>query len=204
MKQLIFDIETIGTESTAVCLEASFLVYDLKRDAHKSLDSLNPVTFKLSVKDQIDAGRTVCPETKIWWKEQIKLEPSLAKIVMPSPNDLTMMEFFNALRNYLREEGYAKNDWAWQRGTLDIMVIDSIFKQLDVDRNAFPIKWWDIRDLRTAIDLYGEGASRGYTPDYKTKILKELPNFVKHDARYDILLEVFMLREVGLFETEPF
>ncbi len=33
------------------------------------------------------------------------------------------------------------------------MVLDSMFKQTGLDQKQFPIHWWKIRDLRTAIDL---------------------------------------------------
>lgn len=202
-KQLIFDIETLGTESTSVCLCASFLVYDLVEDYSTSLEDLRSrvKTFKLSVEDQRSFGRVVDPSTLDFWKLQVAKHPELATMLKRNPSDISMLEFYDELYAWLLEQGYdRKKDWAWQRGTLDIMVLDSIWKNLRILQKDFPIFWWKIRDLRTAVDLFGDTELNGYIKGIKENADKYIKDFKKHDSVDDILLEVLQLRMIGLYQ----
>lgn len=203
MKQLIFDIETLGNDSTCVCLMASFLVYDLKEDSHTPLNSLRHrvKTFKLSVQDQVNHGRTINKGTVDWWSEQVREAPQLKAVLSPSPEDLTMKQFYEHLTEWLRIQGYNKyKEWAWQRGTLDIMVLDAIFRDVGIHMNDFPINWQKIRDLRTAIDLTAfPDKLNGYTNDAFEKAPIKIEGFAKHDPVCDILMEVMQLRDCGIF-----
>lgn len=203
MKQLIFDIETLGNDSTCICLMASFLVYDLKDDAHTPLNSLRHrvKTFKLSVEDQKSHGRTINKDTLDWWKEQLQTSPQLKSILAPSEQDVTMQQFFEQLEQWLIAQKYNKETgWAWQRGTLDIMVLDSMFRQLGIHQKTYPIYWWRIRDLRTAIDLTAfPDKMNGYTNDAFEKAPVKIEGFAKHDPASDILMEVMQLRDCGIF-----
>ena len=207
MKQLIFDIETLGSDSNCICLLASFLVYDLKEDSHTPLNSLRHrvKTFKLSIDEQSSVyQRTSDPDTVKWWKEQLAYAPQLKTILSPTPEDLTVEQFYEQLSAWLVKQGYNKDtDWAWQRGTLDIMVLDSMFKQTGLDQKQFPIHWWKIRDLRTAIDLTAFPEKlNGYTNDAWDKAPKVIEGFAKHDPVSDVLMEVMQLRDCGIFNYD--
>jgi hypothetical protein len=207
VKQLIFDIETMGTESQSVMLCASFLVYDLLEDATTPVAELEDRirTFKLNVAEQIQDGGVIEPSTVEWWGEQLVESPHLNELLHPQEYDLTMEEFAEQLEEWLKAEGYDKrNDWAWQRGTLDITVVDSIMKRTgryDYDR---PIFWWKIREIRTLIDILGAGRTRlnGYVDGIRERVEEFIPHFTKHNPAHDILMEVVQMREVGYFPTE--
>jgi hypothetical protein len=114
VKQLIFDIETLGADSNSICLLASFLVYDLKEDAHTPLNSLRyrVKTFKLSIEEQSSVyQRKSDPETVKWWKEQLAYAPQLKSILSPTPEDLTVEQFYEQLSAWLVKEGYNKDTW---------------------------------------------------------------------------------------------
>lgn len=206
MKQLIFDIETLGNDSHCIMLMASFLVYDLKADTPLNLNELRPrvKTFKLSIDDQQKHGRTTKADTLQWWKEQLAYAPQLKFVLAPSKDDITMQQFYDQLCEYLTKEGYdRKKDWAWQRGTLDIMVLDSIFHQIGVPQSEYPIVYNKIRDLRTAIDLTAfPDKMNGYTNDAYEKAPTMIEGFAKHDPVSDILMEVMQLRQCGIFEDD--
>jgi hypothetical protein len=207
VKQQIFDIETLGSDSNCICLLASFLVYDLKEDSHTPLNSLRHrvKTFKLSIDEQSSVyQRTSDPDTVKWWKEQLAYAPQLKSILSPTPEDLTVEQFYEQLSAWLVKQGYNKDtDWAWQRGTLDIMVLDSMFKQTGLDQKQFPIHWWKIRDLRTAIDLTAFPEKlNGYTNDAFDKAPKVIEGFAKHDPVCDVLMEVMQLRDCGIFNYD--
>jgi hypothetical protein len=202
-KQLIFDVETLGTESNSVCLQASFLVYDIAADYDISIADLRPrvKTFKLSVEDQVAHKRAVDNGTLDFWKNEIAKVPELKYILKRDhENDLTMLQFYDELYAWLIEQEYdRKKDWAWQRGTLDIAILDSMWKDLNISRKDFPIFWWKIRDLRTAIDLFGDTDMNGYIKGIKENGGKYIDGFKKHNSVDDILLEVLQLRMIGLY-----
>jgi hypothetical protein len=203
-KQLIFDVETLGTESNSVCLCASFLVYDILEDYDVSLEQLRArvKTFKLSVEDQRSFGRKIDSGTLDFWKNEIAKVPELKAVLKRDPeNDLTMLQFYDELYAWLIDQGYnRKEDWIWQRGTLDIMILDSIWKDLEINRKDFPLFWWKVRDLRTAVDLLGETNMNGYIKNIKENAYKYITNFKKHDPVDDIILEVLQLRMIGLYQ----
>lgn len=207
MKQLIFDIETLGNDSHCIMLMASFLVYDLKADTPLNLNELRPrvKTFKLSIQEQSTVyGRTSDQDTVKWWKEQLVYAPQLKQVLAPTEADLTVEQFYEQLSEWLKQQGYDKDkDWAWQRGTLDIMVLDSMFKQTGLTQKEYPIYWWKIRDLRTAIDLTSfPDKMNGYTNDAYEKAPTMIDGFAKHDPVSDILMEVMQLRQCGIFEDD--
>lgn len=207
MKQLIMDIETLGSDSKCVILCASFLVYDLIEDQTTHISDLEKrvVTFKLSVDEQIAAGRTKMKSTIQWWKDQLEIAPHLRSILSRSPDDLTMIQFYSKLTSWLKEQGYNKRkDFAWQRGTLDIMVIDSLFDTAGYAQKQYPINWWKVRELRTAIDLLGDTELNGYVTGIINRAPTLIPGFTKHNSAHDILLEVVQLREIGLFKYAEF
>ena len=205
MKQLIMDIETLGNDSSCVILCASFLIYDMIEDQTTHISDLEKrvKTFKLSVDDQVAGGRTKSESTTQWWKEQLEIAPQLRSILARSPEDLTMVQLYSKLSAWLKEQGYnKKTDFAWQRGTLDIMVIDSLFNTAGYSQKDFPIMWWKVRELRTAIDLLVDTELNGYIKGIKERAPELIPGFTKHDSAHDILLEVVQLREIGLFKYE--
>lgn len=201
MKQLIFDIETLGQKSTSVCLCASFLVYDIANDKNVPLLELESRvrTFKLDVDEQVALGRSKTQSTLDWWRGQLETSPHLRKFLARSPNDLKMKEFYNELQIWLKEQGYKRSDFIWQRGTIDIMILDDIWDMIGYEQKNYPMYWWKVREIRTAIDLLGDTEMDGYIKGFKDNMSKIIPGFTKHNPAHDILLEVHQLREIGLF-----
>ena len=202
MKQLFFDIETLGQKSDSVCFLASFLVYDIVADKELSLEELEPKvkTFKLSIAEQYEAGRKSTKSTMDWWKGQLKIAPHLGKMLEKSPDDLTMKDFFKELEAWLKKEGYnKKKDFAWQRGTIDIMIIDDMARMSGLHEQNHPILWYKVREIRTALDLLGDTNLDGYIVGFKDNIKSILPGFTKHNPAHDILLEVWQMRKAEVF-----
>lgn len=176
----IFDIETLGKESTTAILSAAIIYVDFSQDFTYQQLIDEAVFVKFDVREQIKSGRTYDQSTVDWWKSQP--EEVRRKSYNVGPGEVSAVEGIEILRNF-----YAKNkkDTIWIRGSLDQMAIDSLATHYNVDPIA---PWWNYRDVRTAIDLLKETSKRAYcdVPGFdKNQVIKHDP---VHDCAYDAIM----------------
>lgn len=181
----MFDIETLGVESTAVILSAAIIHFN-PEDNPSYDDLLNKALMvKFDAADQIKRlKRTVDKNTMAWWNEQSPWVRNLA--FKPTPLDAKAEEGLALLREYvLKYNGEEQTMWA--RGSLDQMAIDSLAKGLDLQPIIHYSKW---RDVRTAVDLM-YGTSNGYCkvehPEFRDTMV------TKHHPTHDCALDIMML-----------
>ena len=162
------------------------LVYFDQTKTYTPKELLDNTCFvKFDIKDQTQKyKRTIEKSTVEWWKGQEKAIQQIS--VFPSSNDVTAEKGIKILREYIRDNTIEKNEICWIRGTLDQILLDSLCKDLKV---PFIFNYYQYRDVRTALDLIKETTKRGYC---------KIPNFdfkqvVKHDPRWDVVLDAFML-----------
>lgn len=201
--QVVFDIETLGSEDRSIILDASVVVYDIIADANKSLLEIEQsgkcARFKLDAAEQMKMGRIVDPETVAWWKSQ---GAAARAIVMPDKAlDISVDAFYLQLTNFLKKHGYNKHvGWVWQRGTLDIQWLDSLWKDAGYPSNKKPLKWGKVRDIRTAIDLCGNSTKlNGYQDGFEEELKTQFPTFTPHNSIHDVLRDIMQLRMAGVF-----
>jgi len=179
----MFDVETIGVESTSVILSAAIIRFDPTNTEKTYDDYLQDALFvKLNVEEQVkNYNRTIDKSTIEWWS---KIHPSIREVsFVPSKNDISVLDGIEKLRDYI---GKPSNPTFWSRGSLDQMVIDSLCKAVDVDLLA-PYNCW--RDVRTALDCLCETTKNGYCDlkipfDKGANVIKHHP---VHDCAYDIM-----------------
>lgn len=186
----MFDIETLGVESTTVILSAGIIYFDPDVDDDMSYEEL--VQRGLFVK--FDAGeqikhydRTMTKSTLDWWSRQGEYQKQ-TNFDRDPEHDLTVVDGFAAMHKYINK--YMKGrKWdaeiIWARGSLDQMAIDSLALRSGLEPIA-PFNRW--RDVRTAVDLL-TGSTNGYC---------EISNFsyddsIKHHPVHDCALDVLML-----------
>jgi hypothetical protein len=187
MKNYCVDIETLGTESTAVILSIAYVPFsfDEKPDY---VDLLGRAKFiKLDVEQQLrDLKRTVDPGTINWWEKQCDMVRQKSFI----KSNILDCDVAAALNTIKSDIGATRNTWDnkdiifWARGSLDQVVFDSLCKQVLGDM-MIPFSNW--RDIRTAIDLLYDDSVSGYcnvAGFNKDVVLKHDP---VHDAAYDVL-----------------
>jgi hypothetical protein len=182
----IFDIETLGVESTAVVLSAALIHFDPEKQPtyQELLD--NACFVKLKAKDQIERlKRTVDLGTVEWWKNQHEYTRSVS--FDSSSNDLTAEDALTQLHNYMNKYPNSQNQTMWARGSLDQMAIDSLAKKLAMQ----PITNYNLwRDVRTAVDLL-YGTTNGYCEiDHPTFKRHEV---IKHHPVHDCALDAMQL-----------
>jgi hypothetical protein len=182
---MVFDIETLGVESTAAILSFACTYFDPEKKP--SPQQLRDDTFfiKLNVKDQCKRlGRTMDKGTLEWWSKQCDLARN--KSFKPQPDDYIAEDALDKFKAWL--EKYPKKEWVFARGNLDQCVFNSL--EMACGREViFPHYLW--RDMRTAVDLL-----------YLTKngyCKVEYPGFdaenhiIKHDPVDDCVLDAMML-----------
>lgn len=188
---LVFDVETLGTESTAVILSAAMLYIDMSKPKH-TWESLyeNTLFVKFNVKDQVENYKRGVEKTAIdWWNKQCSLAKEQS--FFPKKGDLKAKDGIAILRNYITQNCDPEKTLIWTRGSLDQMSIDSLCKACDEE---LLIRYSNYRDMRTYVDLTATNPVRGYCNIDKTKYPEFDRNLVvKHNPIDDVVLDALML-----------
>ena len=181
----MFDVETLGVESTCVVLSAALIHFDPeKRPTYQDL--LDDACFvKFNVKEQIDVGRTASKSTLDWWKQQHQYVRKVS--LDPSRDEMTVENGITAFYNYMAKFPNAKQQTMWARGSLDQMAIDSLAVKFGLEELTGYNVW---RDVRTAIDIM-YGTVNGYVEvDHP---LFQRHNVIKHHPVHDCALDAMQL-----------
>jgi hypothetical protein len=192
----MFDIECADVESTAVILSCAIIEFKLDEKPVYA-DLLNRSMFvKFDAAYQIkNLKRTVDKPTMEWWAKQSKIVK--AKSLVPGIYDMEAKMGIDIVRSYagLDVDSSKNGDVTfWARGALDQLCFDSLSKAAG-DDILIPYSNW--RDVRTAVDILCEGASRGYVnvPGFNRGIVH------KHDPVHDCAYDVMMLLSNNLKEA---
>jgi hypothetical protein len=181
----VFDVETLGVESTTVVLSAALVYFDPEKQPSYQ-DLLDDALFvKFKAKEQVDAGRTVSKSTLQWWKDQHEYVRKMA--LEPSVDDVSVAEGFKLLHSYMDKYDPDRKHTIWARGSLDQMAIDSLAVAFDIEEISGYNVW---RDVRTAVDCF-TGSTNGYCnvehPTFKRH------EVIKHHPVHDCALDAMML-----------
>jgi hypothetical protein len=183
----IFDVETLGKESTAVILSMSLIYFDPdKKPSHKELRD-NAFFVKLDAEDQMTRlKRTVTKSSLEWWAKQC-LNVKIASF-KPSEHDIKIEEGYERMRQYAQRFPNHKTCTVWARGNLDQLVLDSIEEKLGLEPIFHYSKW---RDVRTAVDFL-TGSDNGYC-DVDYEGFNSALDITKHNPIDDCVYDAMML-----------
>jgi hypothetical protein len=184
----MFDIETMGKESTSVVLSIACIHFD--PDTDFTYQELKDSAFfvKLNAKDQIQRlNRVVRKDSLQWWEKQCENAKRMS--LYPHGNDMRAEDALEKLRQWSLQKDPSQKEWVFARGNLDQLVIESLTDRIGVEQVFLFPRW---RDVRTAIDfLYGTG--NGYC-----KVEKEgfdpYIDVTKHDPIDDCAFDIMMLK----------
>ena len=194
----MFDIETLGIESTTVILSAAIIYFDPEKDVDVSFKELvdRSLFIKFDAKDQVKRlDRTMTKSTLDWWNKQGEHQQKLS-FVPDKDRDMITEDGLMLIRDYINKYHRGADPQTltiWARGSLDQMAIDSLALKAGIDPIA-PFNRW--RDVRTAIDLMTD-SKNGYC---KVRDLN-WDEVAKHDPNHDCALDVLMLLR-GVSEGE--
>lgn len=181
----MFDVETIGVESTSVILSAAIIRFDPTIKDLTYDDYISEALFvKFDVKEQVTKyNRTIDKSTIEWWSKQHDYVRKVS-FIPSQEDDLPAIEGIERIAEYINTP-YQENTM-WARGSLDQMTIDSLCKVAGQELIA-PYNNW--RDVRTALDCLTETSKHGYCDlkipfDKGSHVIKHHP---VHDCAYDIM-----------------
>jgi 3' exoribonuclease, RNase T-like len=182
----MFDVETLGVESTCVVLSAALIHFDPEmRPTYQDLLD-NACFVKFDAKDQIQRlKRTSSLSTLEWWKNQHEYVRKLA--LDPSKEDVTPEVGIELLHNYMNKFKNADKQTMWARGSLDQMAIDSLAVKVGMQEITGYNMW---RDVRTAVDIMF-GTTNGYV-EVDHPLFKR-HEVIKHHPVHDCALDAMQL-----------
>lgn len=192
----VFDVETVGLESTSVMLSLAMTYVDT--EVSPSYQDLidSSIFIKFDVMEQYkQLKRVMDPDTLKWWERQAGLVKEAS--LRPSDSDFKAKEGLELLSRWYNTIG-KPNDLIFVRGSLDQMVLESLQRSVGLR----PFAGYNLyRDVRTFIDcMYPKTAKNGYVdidptllPDFKTTmVLKHHP---VHDCAYDACMMMYGVDE---------
>jgi hypothetical protein len=186
----VFDIETLGVESTSVILSLGMVYCDpstLSEDNNEAYKQLmeSSIFVKFKAKEQTSpaTNRTISKDTLDWWGKQGAFQKQHA--LEAQPYDVYAVDGLKALAKwYTGKEDY-KNLPIWTRGGLDQLGYESLCRTFEVDAMA---RYNVYRDVRTAIDLIYEKANGGYVDIPGFDVYQVAKHHPVHDSAYDALM----------------
>lgn len=145
MKELMIDIETLGTNIRCPVLEIGAVVFT-------DTDIIAKNTFRLDLQQQFDRGRRPDWSTLNWWMGQ---DPRIREMVFGGYRD----HCAKALSQFLAFHAQHSPGLIWCKGlSFDLPIIESLLADFDLRE---PWKFYKTRDLRTISALLGrEGQSK--------------------------------------------
>lgn len=144
-KDLMIDIETLGTSPNAVILSA--VVMDFNKNV------LCHINFP--IEEQIAKGRVIDQNTWNWWSTQ-KINP----ITSPTYNTVSLCldNLIKSIKNFTFEDIWSKSP------LFDINILQNIMDQYGYE---YPWRYTQLMDVRTISNLHsklGEGAKDPHNP----------------------------------------
>lgn len=186
----VLDIETLGTNASAVVLSVGIVAVDSTKD-YEYEELIRDGFYKtLNVKSQWQAGREIDKDTVAWWGQQGE---EAMKVLKPSPDDIDWNQLLPSIFKYFKKVGANPKDiLVYARGShFDFGILHDLFR---VTGNAgaydLPWRWWNIHDSKTVqITLLEE------------KIDVKPEGFVHHNALHDAARE-YMNIQLAIYKFQ--
>jgi len=183
MKMFTLDLETLGKGTDSIILSAAIVHFDLTETVtyQELLD--RTLLVKFDVMEQKKMGRKINNDTLEWWKSKPKDVQKAS--LFPSKNDVSVIKGLTMIDDYVTEHGEPKKNICWTRGSLDQLLLDSLYTQVQKKPS---LNYGQYMDLRTFFRLM-KGSTDAYAyvdiPDFdKTQVKKHDP---VHDVSYDVM-----------------
>lgn len=187
---LIYDFETFDTTPTSVVIAISIACGQYKKQGLKAAFEdvcSNARTYRLRVKTQV--GRTTSKSTIEFWQNN----PEAMELIKNIPTQIDILDLEKAFKEVMEQGGYTPNTTVWIRAPhFDHPMLADIMKNHIKSAHEAPYNHWNVRDVRTALDV-ATGSKRGY-PENIEAIKQEL-GVVKHHPVHDIALDIALLDE---------
>lgn len=169
MKQIMVDIETLGTKPGCIILSIGAAEFDINTGqvGKTFYVNINPISSQKS-------GLSIDASTVMWWMDQDKqaVEKLQQQMVSLSVGIHSLETWFIELDDY-------SEIWA-NSPSFDLSILKHVFELLTIE---CPWKFWQERDCRTLDSLM---------PYIRKSIINDLP----HDALSDCLYQIKYISQI--------
>ena len=144
---VMIDLETFGTDSNAVIVVIAGIKFN-RAEPTKPLGNMETFYVRIDPESCKKAGLTVNEQTLNWWHSQ----PLNSRYeAVENPDRLPLKTALLKFSEWLRETPTTKRIWA--KGTdFDCVILSNAYKAVNLPT---PWKFWNVRDLRTLMDIAG-------------------------------------------------
>lgn len=188
----VIDWETIGPAPNGKVVELSAIAFSDSLDEDIVFDELVKKGIKIKFDLKAQKSRITTSETIEWWKKQ---SPEAQEILKPSDEDMTLEEGMKMFAEYIKNSGI--DPWKshmWCRGqSFDFPILIDVLRGVHGTVDTFshePVKFWNQRDIRTAIEALLLERDQTTTPLPKGT----LDGFIMHNSIHDCAKDVIMLK----------
>lgn len=145
MKDVMIDIETLGTRHDAMIIQIGACYFD--RETGEIGDTFSKT---VSTEGFYQDKFSVDYETVKWWFAQSK-EAQMSVMKNPTPIGMVLEDL---------DDFIEKDTCLWSHATFDIPILGNAFATA---RMLPPVKYRNMRDIRTLMDLAGPGVEKPRT-----------------------------------------
>jgi hypothetical protein len=182
----MFDVETLGVESTSVILSLSCIHFHSEQKPSYQQLKQDAFFVKFNAKDQAERlNRKIEKGAIAWWEKQCLF--ARQKSLLPTADDHKLENGLTLFHDWVKTKNDTKS-WVWARGNLDQLILQSCERDAKLEP-IFDYNRW--RDVRTAIDLL-HGSANGYCDVDHAEFMYDR-DVIKHDPVDDCALDIMML-----------
>lgn len=201
MNDFIIDFETLATGEKAAVIDLALVTFNPDPTVIETFADLTSRGHRVKFDLASQKGKRVFNKGTIgWWRGQ----SDTAKLnLKPHPDDMSTIDGTISALEYLRTHGV--DSWksqGWCRGmSFDFPIFVDLIRDLqrvqqgtpENELDTFklePCKFWNQRDIRTAIECYAIQRDLTTTPLPKGV----LDGFIAHDSIHDCAKDILMLK----------
>jgi hypothetical protein len=150
MRDLMIDIETLGTEAGCVVLSFAAVLFGKEPI---DISTMENIYFPMPLQKQLDVGLTVNADTLNWWsKQNNKLFADTMYAASSKSADELFINWTQQLHDMLASHGVQRVKRVWCNGAnFDGVIAREAFKRLGYE---LPWSGFDERCFRTLKDLF--------------------------------------------------
>jgi hypothetical protein len=141
-KEVMVDIETLGTTPNSVILTIGALKFERNKGLQK-LEDLEQFSCRIDVNSCVYLGLEINKETEEWWENQSEVARNE---VFNTENRIPIKEALLKLSDFCRG---CKCFWA-NSPNFDFVILENCYRKCGLE---YPWKFWLLRDTRTVYDL---------------------------------------------------
>jgi hypothetical protein len=139
MNSVMVDIETLDTKSSAIILSVGACRFN----PFNSDEPHSKITWRPSIAEQYEAGRTMSDSTLEWWSKQ---DPEIFERALTEEGRIPVNQFFKEFNKYV-----ATIQKIWCQGPqFDMVIIEHLYEQFNHHTSW---QYWKIMDCRTLFQL---------------------------------------------------